>query len=88
MTGYGFEDQRIRGRFPAEPRDFSVLHSIQTGSEVHSVSYPMGTESFSSAGKRLRLEAEHSLSSSADTKNAWIYTSTPSYVFKVRCLIN
>jgi hypothetical protein len=30
-----------RVRFPAV-RDFSLLHSVQTGSEVHPASYPMG----------------------------------------------
>jgi hypothetical protein len=35
--------------------------------------------------KRPRREADHSLSSVDEVKNAWIYTSTPSYVFKTWC---
>jgi hypothetical protein len=31
-------------RFPLGARDFSVLQSVQTGSGLHSASYPMGTE--------------------------------------------
>jgi hypothetical protein len=29
-------------RFPAAARDFSLLHGVQTGSEAHPASYPMG----------------------------------------------
>jgi hypothetical protein len=32
-----------RFRFPAGTRDFSFLHSIQTGTEIHPASYPMVT---------------------------------------------
>jgi hypothetical protein len=32
-----------RDQFPAEARDFSLLHSVKTGSEVHPASYKMGT---------------------------------------------
>jgi hypothetical protein len=87
VTGYGFEGQETRVRFPAELRNFSVLHSIQTGPKVHSLCYPMDIESVSSAVKRQRRKAGHLLSSSADVKNAWMYTSTPLYVFQARCLI-
>jgi hypothetical protein len=31
-------------RFPAEARDFSLLHSVQTGYEADPTVYPMGTE--------------------------------------------
>jgi len=45
---------------------------VQTGPGAHPTSYPMGAEvSF------LGREADHSLPSSAEVKNAWIYTSTP-----------
>jgi hypothetical protein len=30
-------------RYPIGVRDFSILHSVQTGSEAHPASYPMGT---------------------------------------------
>jgi hypothetical protein len=36
---------------------------------------------FSSGEKRQGREADHFLPSSAEVKNAWLYTSTPQYVF-------
>jgi hypothetical protein len=33
-------------QFLAEERDFSLLHSVQTGSAAHLSSYPMGTVGF------------------------------------------
>jgi hypothetical protein len=41
--GYGPNDQGVRVRFPVWARDFSFLHTGQTGSEAHSGSYTMGT---------------------------------------------
>jgi hypothetical protein len=38
-------------RFPAGPRDLSLLHSAQTGSGAHQVSYPMDTGSCRLEGK-------------------------------------
>jgi hypothetical protein len=38
-------------RFPAEARDFSLLHSIQTSSGTHPASYPMGTKGPFPGGK-------------------------------------
>jgi hypothetical protein len=38
--------------------------------------------------KRLGREADHSLPTSAEAKNKWIYTSTPRYVFMAWCLIS
>jgi hypothetical protein len=43
---------------------------------------------FSLGVKRPRREADHSPPSSAEVKNAWIYTSTPQYVFMVWCSVN
>jgi hypothetical protein len=37
--------------------------------------------------KRPRREADHSLPSSAEVKNAWSYTSTPQYVLMAWCLV-
>jgi hypothetical protein len=36
-------DWTARIRFPVV-KDFSVLHSVQTGSVAHPVSYPVGTK--------------------------------------------
>jgi hypothetical protein len=47
-------------RFPAGARDFSLLHSVQTGSGVHAISPRL---------ERLGREADHSPPSSAEVKN-------------------
>jgi hypothetical protein len=46
-------------RFPAGVRDFSLLHSFQTGSEAQPSSYPMGTGGGLSLVKQLRREANN-----------------------------
>jgi hypothetical protein len=49
--------------------DSSLLHSIQTDSEAHPVSYPMGTGgSFPWGIKQQRRQADHSSPSSAEVK--------------------
>jgi hypothetical protein len=68
--GYEPGCQEIRVRFPAEVRDFSLICSIQTGSEGHAASHPMVTgDAFP------EIEADHSSPNSAELKNMWIYTS-------------
>jgi hypothetical protein len=37
--------------------------------------------------KRPGREADHSPPSSAEVKNAWVYTTTPPYFFKAWCLV-
>jgi hypothetical protein len=56
-------------RFPAEIRDFSLFHIIQTGSGAHPPSYPMGTRGLFPRVKQPRHEADHSSPSSAKVKN-------------------
>jgi hypothetical protein len=41
-TGYGLDDRGVGVRVPVGSR-ISLLHVVQTGSEVHPTSYPMGT---------------------------------------------
>jgi hypothetical protein len=41
--GYELENRGTGIRFPAGARDFSVLHSVQTGSGAHPSSYPIST---------------------------------------------
>jgi hypothetical protein len=43
-------------------------------------------EAFSPEVKRLGCEADHSLLSGAEAKNAWGHISTPQYVFMEWCL--
>jgi len=56
------------------------------GSGAHAVSYPKLIGGSYLGVKRPGREAEHSPPSSAETKKAWSYTSTSSYVFVVWCL--
>jgi hypothetical protein len=43
VSGYGLDDRATGFRSPAEEKHFSSSLCIQTTSEVHSASYPMGT---------------------------------------------
>jgi hypothetical protein len=39
LLAYGLVDRGIGARFPVKARDFSVLHSVQTGSGAHLAFY-------------------------------------------------
>jgi len=54
----------------------SLRHRVQTGSEDHPADYTVGTEALSLWVKRPGSETDHSRLSSAEVKNAWIYTTT------------
>jgi hypothetical protein len=58
--------------------DFSPRHRVQIGPGTHPASYPMGTGGSFPGGKAPGREADHSLPSSVEVKNAWNCTSTPS----------
>jgi hypothetical protein len=53
-TGYAW---MVRVRILAVPRDFSLLHSVQTDSEDHPASYPMCTGCSFHGAKRPELRA-------------------------------
>jgi hypothetical protein len=74
--GYGLDVRGSRIRFPAEAGNFSH-HRVQNGSRAHPASYPVGTGGSFLGGKAAGREADHSLPSSSEVKNAWSYTSTP-----------
>jgi len=73
FTFYGLVD---RGSVPRMGNDgiFSLRHGFQSGFGAHSFSYPMGT---GRELKRLEREADHLPPSSAEVRNACIYTFTP-----------
>jgi hypothetical protein len=50
-------------RFPVGAKDFSLLHSVQTGSGAHLTSYPMGTRGPFPGVKNSEREADHITSS-------------------------
>jgi hypothetical protein len=57
--------------------DFSLLHSVQTGSAAHTASHPMGTGGSSSGVKRLVREADDSLPSTDEVKNVGAVSPLP-----------
>jgi hypothetical protein len=64
--------RKSRVRLPAGAGNVSPHHHVEIGPESHTVSYPMGT-----GGPR----------SSAEDKNTWNYTSTPTHNFMAWCLV-
>lgn len=42
-SSIGINEQKIGIRFPAGARDFSLLHSVKTCSEVHPAFHTLGT---------------------------------------------
>jgi hypothetical protein len=84
-TGYGLDG---RDSIPGKARDFSLLHNIQTCSEIHPASYPIGIGgSFpwsKAAGERSWLLS----STQCRSKKWWSCKCTPPYVFMARYLIN
>jgi hypothetical protein len=64
-------------RFPVETRDFSVFHTVQTGSRAHLFSYPMGTRGSFSGIKRPRHKADHAPPYSAEVNNSGAITPHP-----------
>jgi hypothetical protein len=56
-------------RFRAESRDFSLLHSSQTGPGARPASYPMDTGGSFPGGKAAGREIHHSRPSSAEVNN-------------------
>jgi hypothetical protein len=73
-------------RLPAV-QDFSLCHSVQTGSGAYPIPYPVGTGVLSSGVKRPGREANHSPPSTAEVKNVYSHTPTPPYVCKPWCLV-
>jgi hypothetical protein len=68
---------KIRVWFPVGAGNSSLWHSVQTGSEAHPASYPMGTGGSFPGGKAARAWSWPHLHLVLRSKNAWGYTSTP-----------
>jgi hypothetical protein len=69
----GFDSQRWQKTY--------FLNTVQTGSEAHPASYPMGTGGCFPGVKRPKREADHSPSPSAQVDYVQSCTSTSLYVF-------
>jgi hypothetical protein len=65
VSGYELDDQAIQVRSPAEATDFSCSLCVQTGSEAHPASCPMGTGGKARPGR----DAHHLPPSSAEVMN-------------------
>jgi hypothetical protein len=50
-TGYGLGDPWVGVKESRQDQEFSLLHSVQTGSGAHPASYTMGTGSSFPGGK-------------------------------------
>jgi hypothetical protein len=86
--GYGLDDRGSRVRFPAGGWEFFFFTTASRtvlGPNQSPIQWVPG--SLSLGVKRPGREADHSLPSSADVKNAWSYTSTPQYVFMAWCSV-
>jgi hypothetical protein len=66
-TSYGLDDRGVGVRVPIDKK-FSVLKIVQTGSEIHPTSYPMGTGGSFPGGEVVAREVEHSPPTSAEVK--------------------
>jgi hypothetical protein len=64
-------------RFPRGARNFSLLCSVQTGSGVHPVPYPVGIEGSFPTVKWSESEADHSSACSAEVKNGGVIRPLP-----------
>jgi hypothetical protein len=71
VSDYWLDDRAIEVQSPAEEKeDFSSSLCVQTSSEAHPASYPMGTGGpFSGAKARPGHDADRSPQSSAEVKN-------------------
>jgi hypothetical protein len=69
-------------------QNFSLLHSVQTGSGANPAFYPMRTGSFSVRVKRPGCEANHSPPSSPEIRNCGAIPPLPRHGFTVGCIIN
>jgi hypothetical protein len=64
----GLRSESSGVRVPAGTGNFSLHRHIQTGSEAHPASYPMGTTALSLGAQRPRREADHLLPFSVEVK--------------------
>jgi len=75
-------------QFPAGAVILSLPHRVQTALRPtqHPIHWVPGALSLG-IKRRPGREADLSLPSNAEVKNAWSYTSTPQYVFIAWCLV-
>jgi hypothetical protein len=70
VSDHRLDDRTIGVRSPTGAKDFSSILRVQTGSEAHPASCPMGTGGPFLGGKaRPGRDVDHSLPSSAEVVN-------------------
>jgi hypothetical protein len=69
---------------PGRAKDFSFIHSVQTGSGTHPSSYPMVLGALSPGVKRPRSEADYPTPSNAEVKNYGAITPLPPRTHEVK----
>jgi hypothetical protein len=75
-------------RIPAAAGNFSLRHRVQTDSEAHAASYPMGNGGLPMGVKRLGCEDDDSPPSSAGGQRIrGSIPPHPQYVFMAWCLV-
>jgi hypothetical protein len=79
---------RVRSSSPGRGKIFFISTSSRPVLEPIHLSIQWVPVVLSLGVKRRRRDADHSPPSSADIKNTFTYTSTPTYVFMAYCLIS
>jgi hypothetical protein len=74
-------------RFPARAGNISFRHRVHTGSGAFQPPIQWVPRALSMGVKLPGREADHSPSSSAEVKNAWICASIPQYMFMAWCSV-
>jgi hypothetical protein len=72
------QEERSGVSLPAVARNLSFLQNIEAGSGAHPASCSTSTKVLCPGVKRLGCEVAHSLTSSAEVKIEWSYTSISS----------
>jgi hypothetical protein len=78
-TGYGLHGRGIGVWFPGGTRDFSLVHSVHTGSGAHPACIPVGTE-----GSFPRGKANDPHPSSVEVKNS---LAVPLFPIRLHCVM-
>jgi hypothetical protein len=87
MTWLPAGGSKRRDPIPGRGKRFSLFKNVHSSPGANTTSYSMDVMDSFLRGKVSRAKVDHSSPSSAEIKNAWSYTSIPSYVFLVWCLI-
>jgi hypothetical protein len=75
VSDYKLDDQGVQGSISGRCKVFFSSLCVQTSFEAHPASYPMGTGGhFPGVKVRPERDADHSSTSSAKVKNAYIFS--------------